>query len=343
MLASNEETVCLHCGDRGFPETLVFCTECMAYALHRYCLKGLVNFTDAVTWFCEDCATKLGVPPALDQSTPIASVTRENCIQGVKKHNKQRKKKITKKQIEGKANAGLVAKTKGVLSASHSSSEPEHPHCSNRGEEEHEVKNDCGPVPRDVANFDVGEEESVARDLANSDVSFKSVPVSQGATNSDSGCVEVDGHVYAQPTIDPIWRGSMYFCNGTIRTVSGLLAHISNLACSQVAEETGHFPEVLHAEFLPRDKVWAESFKRGDPTDQDIALFFFPDSEGSEKDFDVLVEDIMICKHVIRFVGKNAELLIFPSTELPVQNWRYEAKYYLWGVFRKKANLRRDK
>ena len=75
-------------------------------------------------------------------------------------------------------------------------------------------------------------------------------------------------------------RGSMYFCNGTIRTVSGLLAHISNLACSQVAEETGHFPEVLHAEFLPRDKVWAESFKRGDPTDQDIALFFFPDSEG---------------------------------------------------------------
>ena len=75
-------------------------------------------------------------------------------------------------------------------------------------------------------------------------------------------------------------RGSMYFCNGTIRTVSGLLAHISNLACSQVAEETGHFPEVLHAELLPRDKVWPESFKSRRPTDQDIALFIFPDGEG---------------------------------------------------------------
>ena len=46
----------------------------------------------------------------------------------------------------------------------------------------------------------------MARDLANSDEGFKSVPVSQGANNSDSGCVELDGYVYAQPTINPIWR-----------------------------------------------------------------------------------------------------------------------------------------
>ncbi|KAG5006303.1 hypothetical protein JHK85_024845 [Glycine max] len=44
-----------------------------------YYLKGPVVFTD-VTWFCEDCATKLGVPPALDQSTPISFVSRNNNI-----------------------------------------------------------------------------------------------------------------------------------------------------------------------------------------------------------------------------------------------------------------------
>ena len=55
---------------------------------------------------------------------------------------------------------------------------------------------------------------------------------------------------------------------------------MSDLACSKVVEETGHFPEVLHAELLPRDKVWPESFKSRRPTDQDIALFIFPDTEG---------------------------------------------------------------
>ena len=86
-----------------------------------------------------------------------------------------------------------------MLSGRHISPEPEHPQCSNRCEE-CEVKDECGP--RDVANFDVGEEESVARDLINSDEGFKFVPVSQGAIDNDSGCVELDGHVYAHPTID---------------------------------------------------------------------------------------------------------------------------------------------
>ncbi|KAG4919171.1 hypothetical protein JHK85_057452 [Glycine max] len=283
-----------------------------------YCLKGPVIFTDAVTWFCEDCATKLWVPPALDQSTPISSVTRKNCVLGVKKHNKQQKKKVKKKQKEGKANSVLVAETKVVLSGSHSSPGPEHPQCSNRGEE-YEVKNDCGPAPRDVANFVVGEEESVARDLANSDEGFKSVPVSQGANNSDSGCVELDGYVYAQPTINPIWRGSMYFCNETNGTVNGLLAHMSDLACSKVVEETGHFPEVLHAELLPRDKVWPESFKSRRPTDQDIALFIFPDGEGSEKDFDKVVEDIMIHEHAIKIDLKPSIICGVSSDESKFQ------------------------
>ena len=86
-----------------------------------------------------------------------------------------------------------------MLSGRHISPEPEHPQCSNRCEE-CEVKDECGP--RDVANFDVGEEESVARDLINSDEGFKFVPISQGAIDNDSGCVELDGHVYAHPTID---------------------------------------------------------------------------------------------------------------------------------------------
>ncbi|KAL9317635.1 hypothetical protein ACSQ67_014152 [Phaseolus vulgaris] len=324
------ETVCLKCGDRGFQVALVFCSGCKAYALHRYCLKGPVIFTDAVTWFCDDCAKRFRIPPSLDQSTPLSSVTRNyknleknvtqstrvvaNCKERVKKLNKLQKEKIKKKHKEGKVNY----ETKGVLS---SSPELEHPQCIISSEEECEVTNECGAAPRDVANTDLG---------------LQTVPFSQGATNNDSSCVELHDRVYAQPLIDPIWRGSIYFCNETIGTVSGLLAHVSDLACSKVAQETGRFPEVLHAELVPKSIVWPESFKRKEPTDQDIALFFFPDSEGTEKVFDALVDDVICQEHAIRFVAKNTELLVFPSTELPIAYWRFEAKYYLWGVFKRK-------
>ncbi|XP_014511266.1 uncharacterized protein LOC106769963 [Vigna radiata var. radiata] len=328
------ETVCLKCGDKGFEVALVFCSGCQAYALHRYCLKGAVIFTGPVKWFCDDCVKKLSLPPSLDQSTPLSSVTRnyknleKNAIQTkrvftnieerVKKRHKLLKKKTKKEHKKGKVNSAFVDETKGVLSGSH---DLQHPQNIISSQEEREVTNEREAAPRDVTSSDLG---------------LQSVPFSEGATCNDSSCIELYGCVHAQPLIDPIWRGSIYFCNETIGAVSGLLAHMSDLACSKVVEETGHFPEVLHAELVPRSTVWPESFKSREPTDQDIALFFFPDSEGAEKVFDALVDDVISHEYAIRFVAKNAELLIFPSTDLPISCWRFEAKYYLWGVFKRK-------
>lgn len=162
-------------------------------------------FTDAVTWFCDDCAKRFRIPPSLDQSTPLSSVTRNyknleknvtqstrvvaNCKERVKKLNKLQKEKIKKKHKEGKVNY----ETKGVLS---SSPELEHPQCIISSEEECEVTNECGAAPRDVANTDLG---------------LQTVPFSQGATNNDSSCVELHDRVYAQPLIDPIWRYTSCF------------------------------------------------------------------------------------------------------------------------------------
>ncbi|KAK7343722.1 hypothetical protein VNO77_12709 [Canavalia gladiata] len=344
----------------------------MPLPLTCYCLDGPVVFTELVTWFCEDCEGKLVVPP-LDQSKHLSSVTShavnlennaiqirrefKNCIQRVKKKNTQQKRKIKKKLKKRKKNSGLVAKTKNLLNDSHSSPEleHEHPQHSISCEEENELKKECGPAPRDTAN---------------SDVVSKSVPVSEGATTDDSSSVDLDSHV-SQPIIDPIWRyescfasfnlelvnfynyfgeyhlklnflvnrGRLDFCDETIGTVGGLLAHLSNLACSKVVEEMKLLPELLHAELLPRSMVWPKSFKNGGPTDKSIALYFFPESERAEKTFDMLVDDIIRLEHAIRFVAENAELLIFPSTALPIQHWRFQAKYYLWGVFRRKQTL----
>lgn len=78
-----------------------------------------------------------------------------------------------------------------------------------------------------------------------------------------------------------VHRGSLYFCNKTIGTVTvnGLEAYLSSLACSKVQEEALLFPEVLRADLLPRSMVWPNSFKYEGPTDQSIALYFFPKNE----------------------------------------------------------------
>lgn len=165
----------------------------------------IFSLTDAaLTWFCEDCATKLEVPPSLDQSIPLSFETRDfinlennaarnpdNCKERVKKGNKQQKKKIKKKQDKGKVNSDLVAIAKVVSSDIHIPPDLELPQSSISCEEESNLKNECGPSSKDVANSDVG---------------FKSVPVCQGATNNDSGCVDRDDYVDAQPVIDPVWR-----------------------------------------------------------------------------------------------------------------------------------------
>uniref|UniRef100_A0A2P2QZJ8 AIPP2-like SPOC-like domain-containing protein n=1 Tax=Rhizophora mucronata TaxID=61149 RepID=A0A2P2QZJ8_RHIMU len=45
----------------------------------------------------------------------------------------------------------------------------------------------------------------------------------------------------------------------------------------------------------------------------------------------------MICQRFsIKAVLEDAELLIFTSTILPIDYWRFQAKFYLWGVFKGK-------
>lgn len=161
-------------------------------------------FTGPVKWFCDDCVKKLSLPPSLDQSTPLSSVTRnyknleKNAIQTkrvftnieerVKKRHKLLKKKTKKEHKKGKVNSVFVDETKGVLSSSH---DLQHPQNIISSQEEREVTNEREAAPRDVTSSDLG---------------LQSVPFSEGATCNDSSCIELYGCVHAQPLIDPIWR-----------------------------------------------------------------------------------------------------------------------------------------
>lgn len=309
------EAVCLTCGDVGFPEAIVFCTECQACALHRYCLDGPVIFTDEVIWFCEDCepeAKRLKTNSGNLAKIAIQSRAKlKYCVKGLKKSKQQNKKEMEEKP------------SKTLSSNSRCSTELEHPQSDTSHNQESESKNECGPVPTDAAN---------------SNVDPKSVQISQ-ATATDDLIIALEGHVDAKPIADPIWRGNLIFCDKskTIGRVNGLLAHLSNIASPKVLDEMKFFPHVLSADLLPRSEVWPNSFKEEGPTDESIALYFFPGNRRlSIKAFDKLVDDIICTEAAVRVVTENAVLLIFPSDLLPIRHQKFQTKYYLWGVFKKK-------
>ncbi|KAL5703735.1 hypothetical protein ACHQM5_022253 [Ranunculus cassubicifolius] len=139
-------------------------------------------------------------------------------------------------------------------------------------------------------------------------------------------------YVYAQPVIDPVWRGC--FINPE-ENLDGLMAHLSCKACSKVIEAVKLMPPVLSVEMTQRTEIWPESFKLSPPSDEHIAIYFFPENEKSGvKAFDEVVNHIINVDLAFKVLYENIELRIFTSNKLPPPYWRFMGKYYLWGVFR---------
>lgn len=122
--------------------------------------------------------------------------------------------------------------------------------------------------------------------------------------------IQDPSYVYAQPIIDPTWRLNFFsyfliqriymllfssFCpifylgymvflvRGSFEIcrekIGRLVAHLSNKACSKVVEVAKLMPAVLSMKMLPRLELWPKSFSASAPTDEHIALYFFPGTE----------------------------------------------------------------
>ncbi|CAL5185446.1 unnamed protein product [Lathyrus oleraceus] len=221
-------SICLMCGDEGFEEAIVYCSKCGDYAMHRYCLKGPVVFTDDVIWFCEDC-----------------------------------------------------------------------------------------------------EEEILGADYPDS----KAADSEKCEVDSIEKCVTF---VDPKPIVDPIWRGSLQVFNKSFDKITRLMGHLSTLACPKVLEETRHLPNVLYGDLVQRSAVWPKSFKKFGTDNLSIGLYFFPQNERVVRYYDKLVDEMISNDLAIRVWVEKAELLIFSSRMLPSQYKRFQSKYYLWGIFKRK-------
>ncbi|RXH85602.1 hypothetical protein DVH24_009423 [Malus domestica] len=326
-------TVCQTCGDKGIEDALLYCVKCQNYALHRYYLNVPAQniFDEDLTWLCEDCDPKIVKPSRIDKSVRSTEI----CLN---KKFKKRKKKSNRKTLPIYGAKKKVRKCEGanmkvqicegpnmkvyegantkvqICEGSTSEHEAEGSNDCDNGQK---LGSRCSEVHTDEFNY--------SNDVA------KSVETSLVATCNPLKISAIICYVAAQPIIDPIWStfSAGYNCE-MLCLNDGKSQHIQQ-RLQHLREEAELLPLLLFPELVNRTDVWPKAFEKCGPNDQSIALYFFPDNERDEKDFDTLVVSMIQDDLTMRAVLEDAELLVFTSVRAG-----FQTKFYLWGVFRAK-------
>ncbi|XP_016479602.1 PHD finger-containing protein 1-like isoform X1 [Nicotiana tabacum] len=367
-------TICLQCGDKGFSNAFVFCVECLEVAVHRYCLDKIPEtFDEYVCWVCDDCEMK--VPKHVKKCPKIDLVEHSQLVGDSKGRKISEKEKynptyvIDKKEVTGRvisSSEQLQARTAcnermqlADLSALPTKLSKRETDCSLTEMVGKSLQPCISKQPRDAnTQLDAMGDCSAITEKGSifssndchgreSKRDRRSTPENRTALNGDAS-QSLNGELpkdfihgvqeQAQPVYDPSWRGGFYIWNKKYEILGGLVAHLSVKACQKVFEEAKLFPPLLNLEMLPKSDIWPKSFNTSEPSDANIALYFFPLDARHVMDFDHLVEEMIGEQLALRAVVTNAELLVFTSTELPLLHWRFQSKHYLWGVFRAKQD-----
>ncbi|KAL6984283.1 hypothetical protein U1Q18_017660 [Sarracenia purpurea var. burkii] len=351
--------------------------------MEMYCLHKLPEtFDEFVLWFCEDCTPKSANQSPLAKPHSIKSSKKDRVIskgikardsrikssKGVKARHSRSKSK--RKVISCKVALAEPEEHRCPSSPSQQRSEAQKNHALRVGNSSPQSKNTTAQLRTENHGnaLELGNERRlISKECIKIDGEVESVRIadSQAATADLSNGLELHYHLHAEPVIDPIWRGNFNVCKEGYGLFDGVVAHLSSKACRKVWEEASFLPELLCLEMLPKSALWPKSFQRSEPCDENIALYFFSENK---RVFDRLVDDMMHQELAMRAVARNAELLVFPSSELPLLYWSKlvsqngtviqcpkghglmamlchksqesniscGGKYYLWGVFRKK-------
>ncbi|KAG6420562.1 hypothetical protein SASPL_117095 [Salvia splendens] len=179
-------------------------------------------------------------------------------------------------------------------------------------------------------------DEESSTDKSNKNQSRKRYSAGIGDYNPNHHRIEQ----HAQPLIRAAWAGRFLvysYVEFTCETFEGLKGCVSSRACAAVRSAAERLPATIKWKKVPRASVWPKSFERkGGPTDDDIALFFFPSVTKHETGYDSLMFDLIRkdAALTVPLMGSHTELLLFTSVDLPLLFTRFQGSLYLWGVFR---------
>ncbi|MED6160280.1 hypothetical protein PIB30_050072 [Stylosanthes scabra] len=149
--------------------------------------------------------------------------------------------------------------------------------------------------------------------------------------------VTISSQVFVCPKIEPSWQGK--FLLQRIEEISticdGIQAHLSTSASPEVFDVVDRLPNMIVLDELPRLTTWPAQFTEGQPTEDNIALYFFAEDHRSYRTcykqlVDIMIEDDLALKANL----DGVELLIFPSNILPEKSQRWNDISFLWGIFK---------
>ncbi|XP_057521057.1 uncharacterized protein LOC130801268 isoform X3 [Amaranthus tricolor] len=115
----------------------------------------------------------------------------------------------------------------------------------------------------------------------------------------------------------------------------GVEAHLSTCASSRVIGLVHKFSTELLLKEVPRLQTWPIQFQNYHPTEQDIALYFFAqDLSSYGTSYRMLLEDVTNNDSALEANFGDFQLLVFPSSLLPLRSQRWNSLPFFWGVFR---------
>ncbi|KAL1823939.1 hypothetical protein ACET3Z_010717 [Daucus carota] len=144
----------------------------------------------------------------------------------------------------------------------------------------------------------------------------------------------------AFPEYEYVWQGcfEVYKREKLPDLYDGLQAHLSSCASPRVIETMKTFPHKVLLNEVPRLSTWPIQFVETGVTEDHIGIYFFArDYESYIKCYKNVVERMMKYDLALKGNLDGAEILIFPSNQLPENSQCWNMMFFLWGVFKGKT------
>ncbi|ONK56038.1 uncharacterized protein A4U43_C10F3500 [Asparagus officinalis] len=142
------------------------------------------------------------------------------------------------------------------------------------------------------------------------------------------------------PELEFIWQGSLEVRRPGNESVAfdGIQAHLSTSSSPRVLEVANKMTCKVQLEEVPSSSLWQLQSREIIPNEHNIALFFFAkDVDSYERSYSKLLEKMLKNDLSLRGNIDDNELLIFPSTKLPVHSQRWNRLFFLWGIFKRSS------
>ncbi|KAK1399336.1 hypothetical protein POM88_009199 [Heracleum sosnowskyi] len=143
----------------------------------------------------------------------------------------------------------------------------------------------------------------------------------------------------ALPEYEYIWQGCFeVHKSGKLPDIyDGFQAHLSTCASPRVIETMNIFPHKVLLNEVPRLSTWPIQFVETGVREAHIGLYFFAqDYESYVKCYKNMVVRMMKDDLALKGNIDGAEILIFPSNQLPEKSQCWNMMFFLWGVFKEK-------